>query len=546
MIDNILSIILITVLISIVLNVLLKKIQIPTVIGYIFAGTIITHLFELHDAKHSQALHILAEFGIVFLMFMIGLEFSIKHLKAMKREVFLFGVLEVLIVGNFFGAFAHEILKVELKSAIIIGFALALSSTAIVLKMLTEKNEIHSGFGRVVVGVLLFQDIAVIPILLMISIFSNQDQSIATMLLWTAIDAIGLLIILYLIGQYLLEPFLEWTLSAESEEIFLISALIIVVGFAYLAHLFGFSFSLGAFLAGMTLSETKFKYRIESDLLTFRDILLGVFFVSIGMSIELQTLINSWWIILLLVFGVMITKAIIIFFSLLPFTQKRTALKSALSLMQIGEFALAIFALATQNSILDPKLSQILIITTVLSMIITPFIIINLKKIADKIYDNTSHIEPPEITSDGYKNHIILIGFGPLGQKLSTELEKLHVPYIILEHDYKLLQKARKEDKPVILAKATDINTLKSFGVESALAVIVAIQNPATTRIIVDALTSINKETNIVVAVKNPSQKEILKSFNSPNLSMVDTLELLSKEILKRVLKCDIKKAKNV
>jgi CPA2 family monovalent cation:H+ antiporter-2 len=541
-VDNLLAIILTTVFISIILNVLLKKVEIPTVIGYIFAGSIITHIFDLNSAKHSQSLHTLAEFGIVFLMFMIGLEFSIRHLKSMKKEVFLFGVMEVLIVGNFFGALSHEVFGIELKSAIIIGFALALSSTAIVLKMLTEKNEIHSSFGRVVVGVLLFQDIAVIPILLMISIFSNTDQSIGSMLLWTAIDAVSLLVVLYLIGQYLLEPFLRWTLSAESEEIFLISALMIVIGFSYLAHLFGFSFSLGAFLAGMTLSETKFKYRIESDLLTFRDILLGVFFVSIGMSIEVGTFIDNWGIIALLVIGIMSIKALIIFLSLIPFTQKRTALKSSLALMQIGEFALAIFALATQNGILDSTLNQILIITVVFSMILTPFVIINLKKIADKIFDSSSHFEAPSIISDGYKNHIILIGYGPLGQRLAKELKKLNLSYIILEHDYKLLQKARDEGEPVILAKATDVNTLKSFDVDKALSVILAIQNPATTRMVVDALTSLETKTNIVVAVKNPSQKAIIESFNNDKICMIDTLEILSEAILKEVLNCNIGK----
>jgi len=262
--ENILAIVLTTIIIATLLNVVLKRYDIPTVIGYIFSGMIISQLFQLQNEAHNESLHQLAEFGVVFLMFTIGLEFSLRHLKAMKREVLFFGVLQMIVTGNFFGAFLHEIIGVELKSSIIIGFSLALSSTAIVLKILTERNEIHSGFGRIVLGILLFQDIAVIPILLMLSIFTAPNQSIATMLINTAVDMVILLAIIFIFGKYILERFLEWTLSAESEEIFLVSALMIVIGASFLAHSLGFSFSLGAFLAGMTLSETRFKSYIST------------------------------------------------------------------------------------------------------------------------------------------------------------------------------------------------------------------------------------------------------------------------------------------
>jgi CPA2 family monovalent cation:H+ antiporter-2 len=526
--------------ISILINVLLKRVEIPTVIGYILAGATITHIYDLHSAKHSQALHSLAEFGIVFLMFTIGLEFSIRHLKAMKKEVFLFGMLEVVVVGNLFGAFTHEILGIELKSSIIIGFALSLSSTAIVLKMLTEKSEVHSGFGRVVVGVLLFQDIAVIPILLMLSIFSNRGQSLEDMLLWTVIDALSLLVILYLISQYLLEPFLEWTLSAESEEIFLVAALTIVVGFSYIAHIFGFSFSLGAFLAGMSLSETKFKYRIESDLMTFRDILLGIFFVSVGMGIEIEAVINHWLSIVVLLVTVMGVKGLIIFSILSPFIQKRTSLKSALALMQIGEFALAIFAIGSQNRLIEESITQILIVTVVLSMIATPFIIVNIKSIADKIFNLSKEIETPPIVSEKYENHIVLIGYGNLGQRLSKELKKLSLPYIVIEHDYKLLQKAKSNSEPVVLANATSVEVLKSFNIKDALAVVVAIENASKTRMVVDALKSIALNRKIVVAVKNSSQKQILQSFDISDIHLIDTLDILSQAIFKEILNCKL------
>jgi len=541
--ENILAIVLTTIIIATLLNVVLKRYDIPTVIGYILSGVLISQLFGLQNEAHNKSLHQLAEFGVVFLMFTIGLEFSLRHLKAMKKEVLFFGVLQMIVTGNFFGAFLHEIIGVELKSSIIIGFSLALSSTAIVLKILTERNEIHSGFGRIVLGILLFQDIAVIPILLMLSIFTAPNQSITTMLINTAVDMVILLAIIFIFGKYILERFLEWTLSADSEEIFLVSALMIVIGASFLAHSLGFSFSLGAFLAGMTLSETRFKYRIEADLLTFRDIFLGIFFVTIGMQIEPQTVLDNWILILVTVIGVMATKGILIFFILNFFVQKRTALKTSLALMQVGEFALAIFAMASQSNIIKPDLDQLMVVVVVISMILTPFIVNNLKKIADIILHKEPEVDIP-IVSVGYNNHIVILGYGPLGEKLSRELKKLSIPYIIVEHDYKLVKEARERDEPIILANAGANSVLKEIAIDKAIAVIVAIENPEKTRIVVDAVTRVAPQTNLVVAVKNKSHQKIIETF--PVNHIINISDILSEAILKEALNCTINSKLNV
>ena len=536
--ENLLTIILTAVVIATLLNVLFKRFEIPTVIGYIVSGAIINQLFGLTHALHNDSLHQLAEFGIVFLMFTIGLEFSIRHLKQMRREVFLFGGLQMLVSGNLFGAFVHEVLGLELKAAIIIGFSLALSSTAIVLKMLTERNEIHSGFGRVTLGVLLFQDIAVIPILLMLTLFAAPERSVGDMLLWTVIDAAALLAFVFVLGRWLLEPFLEWTLSADSEEIFLVAALTIVVGTSYVGHLLGFSYSLGAFLAGMALSETRFKYRIEADLLTFRDIFLGIFFVTIGMQIEPMTLLRHWALIPLLLFGVMAAKGVVIFTILSPFLQRRTALKSALALMQVGEFALAIYAIAAQNRLIDPETTQILIVTVVLSMILTPFIINNIKRIADRVFAAEPETDLT-IVSSGYRDHVLILGYGLLGKKLAKELKKLSIPYLIIEHDYKLIREAREQGEPILLANAAAERVLKAVDIDQAMAVVVAIENPAKTRMVVDAVTRVAPEVTTVVAVRNASHQKIIETF--PVHCIVNASDLLSRAILKEILRCHIR-----
>ena len=253
-----LEIIIVTLFVSTFLNLLLKHFQIPTIIGYIATGIIIAYGFNLHSAVHNHDLKIIAEFGVVFLMFTIGLEFSIQHLISMKKEVFLYGGLQVLLSALFFGFIANTVFGIEPKSAIIIAFALALSSTAIVLKTLNENGGINQIYGRKVLGILLFQDIAVIPILLMITIFSVEDKSISSLLVETAIDATILLIGLLLIGKYLLEPFFYYVSKSKSNEIFISSILLIVIGASYLAHAFSFSYSLGAFIAGMMIAETQY------------------------------------------------------------------------------------------------------------------------------------------------------------------------------------------------------------------------------------------------------------------------------------------------
>jgi CPA2 family monovalent cation:H+ antiporter-2 len=529
--EHLLLILIATIFISTILNVLLKKLDIPTIIGYIFAGLIVNYSFGLMDINKDGLSHI-AEFGIVFLMFTIGLEFSITLLNNMKKEVFVFGTFQVVIIGFMFTSIAIYALNIETKSAIIMGFALSLSSTAIVLKMLNEKNEIHSGYGRVTLGILLFEDLAVIPMLLMISIFTTEGVSVGELLLNTLGSAVIVFFILFVGGKMMLNRFFNWVTSSNSEEIFLVSVLFVVMSASFIAELFGFSYSLGAFLAGMTIAETKYKYRIESDLIPFRDILLGVFFVTIGMQIDLSIILTYGHIIIGLLVGVLILKALILYMLLLPFIQKRTALKTALALFQVGEFSLAIFALANHNGLLDDVTNQILIIMVVLSMIITPFILKNLKNISEFLF------KEPKINdafvSSGYKNHILICGYGSLGQKIVKKLKAKGLSYLILEHEKELVDEGEKDGEPIYLANAMQRDTLKAFDIKEALAVIVTIENTLKLRLTCEAIQAVAPNVNTVVKVKNRSHKNIIESFDINHIvnESEEMAELLSREVL--------------
>ena len=324
--------------IATIVNVFLKKLDIPTVIGYILTGFTIAQIFYFGEDSKETLAH-LAEFGIVFLMFTIGLEFSISQMKAMKKEVFVYGALQVILSGLLFTFLAFTFFDITVKNAIVIGMALSLSSTAIVLKVLNESGEIHAEYGRVVLGILLFQDLAVIPMLLMISIFTSANASVPELLLETLVSALIVFAILFVVGKYFIERFFDWVTTSESEEIFLAAVILTVIAASVLAEYFGFSYSLGAFIAGMTIAETKYRYRIEADLVPFRDILLGIFFVTIGMQIDVAIVSNFIFTILGLLFAIMLLKALVLFLAMNYFMQKRSSIKIALALMQVGEFA---------------------------------------------------------------------------------------------------------------------------------------------------------------------------------------------------------------
>ncbi len=537
--ENVLIVLIVTITIATVLNVVLKKFDIPTVIGYVISGFVISSLY--HFAEDSrEALSHLAEFGIVFLMFTIGLEFSVNHLKHMKREVFLFGGMQVMLSGLLFSLIGYWGFGLESKTAIVIGFALSLSSTAIVLKILNENNEIHAGYGRTTVGILIFQDLAVIPILLMVSIFTSQSDSIGTLLLNTLGSAILVFIILFVVGKYFLERFFDLIMDTGSEEIFLVAVLLGVLSASVLAEVFGFSYSLGAFIAGMMLSETKYRYRIEADLVPFRDILLGVFFVSIGMLIDWHSIVTYGHIILGLLVGIMLLKGLLIYLLLNVFIQKRTALKTALALFEVGEFSLAIFALANAKGLIEPGLNQILIITVVISMILTPFVLKNIKTIADKLTIEPDTLRERAMVGGTYTEHIIVCGYGPLGQKLVKTFKERNLLYVILEHDVKVVDSViANGEEAIFFANAAQKMVLEHFNVAQCAAIVVTIDNEIQKQLICENIASFGPHINSVVKVMNNAEEESISALGIKHV--VNARNIVADIMAEEVLACHIR-----
>lgn len=533
-----LGIIVSTITIALIVNLILKRFHLPTIIGYIFTGTIIAYAFNLHDAVHNHELKEIAEFGVVFLMFTIGLEFSIEHLKKMKREVFFTGSLQIGVTTVFVFLISYFILKLDMTTSLILGMALSLSSTAIVLKTFNETNEISKPYGKRVLGILIMQDIAVIPILLMISFFTmGDDKSIAYMILETTIAAVILLTLLYFSGKYLLEPFLNHVSQTKSDELFVASVLLLAIGSSYLAHYFGFTYSLGAFVAGMLIAETKFKHQVEADLIPFRNILLGVFFITVGMQINFTVIYQYAWVILLLLPILMGIKYIIIYSIVRIDANKRIAFKTALSLIQIGEFSLAILELARSQDLVDQTYSQVLIVTIVISMVLTPIILKNLSKAAAKLIPedvmmvcNAYNVEPDT------DNHVVVLGYGRFGQSIVNELKALDQKYVIVEHNMKFFQLGQDRGEPIVFGNAAQKHILNSVNITKSSAVIVAVHNPEALHIICEAIDELTHNTKTIVTVSTEEEKEMLDGLHLEHI-IVETKQI-SRSVVDEVMIC--------
>jgi len=521
------------------LNIFLKKLKIPTIIGFIATGTILTYGFGLHNAKDSYDLKIIAEFGVVFLMFTIGLEFSVKHLMRMKKEVFLHGGLQLILTATIIALIAIYIFGLESKSAVIIGAALALSSTAIVLKLLNENGDINQEYGRRSLGILLFQDIAVIPILLMITLFSVKDIPVHSLLLQTLVAAIALLVGLWFTGKYLLQPFLYEVTRISSHEIFIGSILFLVLAASSIAHMIGFSYSLGAFMAGMLIAETRYKHQIEADLIPFRDLLLGVFFVTVGMQIEFAVIADYVLMISLLLVALIVLKVSVIFLLLQFETSKRVALKSALSLFQLGEFGLVVFELASSKNLIEPATSQVLIVVIILSMILTPFLLRHLSMITDLIMPShdgdvleLSHI------SKQYSNHVIVIGYGRLGRHIVRLLERDGFKYVIVEQNIKTVEDARKQGKPIIFGNAAQKHILEALNIYEASSVVVSLGNNEKLYLVCEAIKELSQNVKTVVKVNSFQEMQLLMDLGLKHI-IVET-EQTALGMYKEALKVDI------
>ena len=537
--DNTLLSVIVALGISLIVNLLLKKIGLSQIIGYIITGTIIVYAFDLREVSHSHELEMVGEFGIVFLMFTIGLEISLAKMGSMKREIFGNGLMQVGFTTLVVYLIGHFIFMLENTSAIIVALAFSLSSTAVVLSYLKSSKEIYTPYGQRATGILIFQDIAVIPILIFIGFLTNEaDESIYVILGHTLVSAFLVLGILFVVGKHFVSWLLHFSASSEVDELFMGSVLFIVVGSSLFASSMGFTYSLGAFVAGMIIAETKYHHKVEADIAPFKDILLGTFFVTVGMKIDLSIFIENIGVIVGLFALVLLFKTAIMVALLKLSSTTSTSLKTALSLSQVGEFSFVIFAVASSGSILSKDIEALLILVVIFSMIVTPFFITRISEFVEKL------IKEKDIVTDmtplaTRQDHVIVCGYSVVGKFVSEHLEEFGAPYIVVDNSNKHLKEALDDGIEAYLGDASKSSILNAMHIEKASAIIVTLDNIDKKRLICESVLKHSQNANLIVKVVSLEEKKKLADLNIT--VVVDGKLEVARVLVERMLSCQLK-----
>jgi len=465
--------------------VVFRSLHLPPILGYLAVGILIgPHALGL--AQENQTTHLLGEFGVVFLMFSIGLEFSLPKLTAMRKTVFGLGMAQVLLTigatmvfGWLAGMFLPKMFNIDWKASFALGGALAMSSTAIVSKMLTERLELESEHGRRIIGILLFQDLAVVPLLIMVPALAQPQTDLAAELSWAALKAIFVLALLLSVGERILRRWFRLVAKRRSQELFMLNLLLITLGAAWLTEKAGLSLALGAFVAGMLISETEYRHQVEEDIKPFRDVLLGLFFITIGMLLNVHIVLEYWWLVLLMLIGpVMLKFGLIAALARLFGASAGTALRTGLGLAQAGEFGFVLLYQAGGLKMIDPLLIQLILASMVLSMLAAPFLIEKADAIVMKLSSNEWMMQSLALTQIAARTmskqkHVIIAGFGRSGQNLAKLLEEEKIAYHALDLDPDRVREAQAAGANVSYGDASRRESLVAAGIHRAAALVI-------------------------------------------------------------------------
>ncbi len=465
---------------------LFRFLGLGTVPGFLTAGVVVGPSVLGLIANREEIGH-LAELGVVLLLFVIGIELKPARLWLMRRTVFGLGSLQVLITGGLISVVAIHVFEIDPRAAILIGPALALSSTAFVLQLLTEQRMLTSGYGRTSVAVLLFQDLAVIPLLALASLLVVPDLAIEEDIGLALFESLMILLLIILGGRYLLQPVLQRVARHGSPEIFTASAVLLVLGAAVLMAQIGLSMAMGAFVAGLLVADSEFRHQVIAEIQPFRGLLLGLFFMSMGMSLELEQFLENPLISLGLVLMLMLTKVILLWPLARLFEHKGvTALAIALLLAQSGEFALVIFAVSYDTALLSEDLFQQLLVVVVLSMLVTPPVagLANRLALASRVDAGKERFTEEEVESEP----IVIIGFGRVGHRIGQILELRDVSYVAVDKEADVVERERRAGRSVFYGDARRPDVLKSLGVRDAGLIIVTIDDFRATEELVSSL----------------------------------------------------------
>ncbi|MEN9538445.1 MAG: hypothetical protein RLZZ126_680 [Pseudomonadota bacterium] len=498
--------------------------NLPPMLGYLAVGVVIGPN-ALAVAENSTSVQHLAEFGVVFLMFVIGLEFNLARLRAMRRHVFGLGFLQVgltLLIGTSVSLVAAWLLPrywgMTWQTALALSSALAMSSTAIVVKLMADRMELETEHGKRVIGILLFQDLAVVPLLVLIPALGAADAHLFESLGLATLKAVALLALLLLGGQHAMRWWLTLVARRRSEELFVLNLLLVTLGLAWLTELAGLSLALGAFVAGMLISETEFKHQVEADIRPFHDVLLGLFFITIGMLLDWRLVADRWPLVLLLAVVPVLFKAVLITcLARATGAPAGTALRTGIYLAQAGEFGFVLLTLAQGGKLVPPNLFNPILASMVISMLVTPFLIqwsnaIVLRLVSSEWLQQSLQMTHIARKSIKVKAHVVICGYGRCGQNLARLLEQEGVPYMALDLDPDRVRQAAAAGDAVEFGDCTRLQALMAAGLARASAVVVTYLDQGAARKVLHHVRTHAQQVPVIVRTQDDHSLELLQS----------------------------------
>ncbi len=513
--SNTLQLVLILLAVAVGVVVVCRLLHLPVVLGYLTVGILIgPHaLAWIPDAAGTRHL---AEFGVVFLMFSIGLEFSLARLHSMKRTVFglgsaqvIFTLLLVMLVAWLSG--------LDWRASLALGGVLAMSSTAIVSKMLVERAEMNAPHGQQIMGVLLFQDLAVVPLLIIIPALASATNDLLLTLTVALFKAVVLLAVLLVFGQRTMRPWFHLVARQRSSELFMLNVLFITLGLAYLTEMAGLSLALGAFVAGILIAETEYRYQVEEDIKPFRDVLMGLFFVTVGMMLDVEYMLaNIGWVMLLLL-GILLLKTVVMAVLVRGFTDNwGVAVRSGLWLSQAGEFGLVLLTLAGSVNLLSHEVAQIVLAAMLLSMMLAPLLLQHAETIVRHIsptewMNRAMQIHQIAVKSMSSNTHVIICGYGHSGHALARFMEQENIKFIALDLDSRRVQEAVAAGESVVYGDAAKREILLAAGLMRAKTLVISYNDMHSALKILHHVKELRPDLPVVVRTSDDSHVEQLK-----------------------------------
>ncbi len=512
--DNALLTVVVLLACSVLLVGIARKLRVPPIIAYLGVGMLLgPHAMALvPDEAHTRYL---AGFGVVFLMFSIGLEFSLPQFLRMRRLVFGMGSAQVILTAGAFLLIALQIRGLDWQIGVILGGILAMSSTAMVVRALAERMEVQSRHGRIAISILLFQDLAVVPLLILIPALGRSGAHLTHDLSIAGAKAAAILLLLLVIGRPAVSPWFQWVAARKSNELFMLNVLLVTLGLAWITERAGLSLALGAFIAGMLISETPFRYQVEADIISFRDILLGLFFITIGMLVDVPVLLANLPWVLLLLFAILVVKGGVAWLLCrLAGYEAGVATRTAIVLAQAGEFGFVLIALATQKNLIPPEILQPVLGAMLLSMLLAPVLVQYNGKIARfwvRSYRNSREQGLDSMRGSGLREHVIVCGYGRVGQSIGRVLEDEGVPFLALDLDPSRVRQAQAAGESIFYGDASRRDVLQAAGLAQARALVITYRNV--------------KETLRVLAVAKEERSDLPTVVRAHDDSQIAALE---------------------